>query len=162
MRGPSIFPTCLFLVFGWTFIFFATGCGSGGGDEPDPGAPLTATLSSIQANIFSPRCAVVCHRSGGEGSTLTQPSPLEMLTSQDSFSSMVDVDSVQNKCGLSTDQPCGLRVKPFNPDQSYLIKKLEGTDISFASDRMPRNAPPLDPAEIAVIRQWIQDGALNN
>jgi hypothetical protein len=49
------------------------------------------------------------------------------------------------------------RVTPGNPDASYLIQKLEGT--AATGGRMPLNGPPLPPETIAVIRQWIVDGA---
>jgi hypothetical protein len=49
------------------------------------------------------------------------------------------------------------RVTPGNPDASYLIQKIEGTAAVGA--RMPLNGPPLPADAIAVIRQWIVDGA---
>ena len=57
----------------------------------------------------------------------------------------------------STQQAAILRVDDFDPDNSYLIQKLEGTALS--GGRMPP-AGALDPAIIAEIRQWISDGAL--
>jgi hypothetical protein len=52
-----------------------------------------------------------------------------------------------------------LRVSPNNPDQRYLIQKLDGT--AAAGGRMPLNGPPFLPqTTVDVIRQWITDGAL--
>ena len=108
---------------------------------------LQPTLSSIQINVFTPRCAVSgCHVPGGAG-----PMSLELGKS---FSNIVDVSSVE-RSNLK-------RVNPKNANDSYLIKKLEGApDILF--DRMPQNGPPyLASEEVNVIRTWIYNGAQNN
>ena len=52
-----------------------------------------------------------------------------------------------------------LRVDPGNPDNSFLLIKLEGPPLGEGS-RMPLTGTPLTPAEIDVIRAWIEDGAL--
>jgi hypothetical protein len=53
--------------------------------------------------------------------------------------------------------PSILRVVPGDPNNSYIIQKLEGHAAVGA--QMPFGGPPLDAAVIAVIRQWITDGA---
>ncbi len=118
------------------------------------------TLSSIQTNIFTPKC-MICHAPAGAGVQQTEPSPLDLSTREASFAGLVDVQSVQDGCGASIDQPCGLRVAPGAPDSSYLINKLENRGLSFATDPMPRNGT-LTEEEIDMIRQWIEDGALDN
>ena len=50
-----------------------------------------------------------------------------------------------------------LRVKPGDPDGSYLIRKLEGGRI--VGERMPLGSAPLPPETLAVIREWIARGA---
>jgi hypothetical protein len=50
-----------------------------------------------------------------------------------------------------------LRVAAGDPDNSYLVQKLEGTAAS--GGRMPLGAGALDQALINDIRQWITDGA---
>ena len=50
-----------------------------------------------------------------------------------------------------------IRVIPGNPDGSFIIQKLEGTQT--LGDRMPQFGPYLQQSTIDVIRQWIQDGA---
>ena len=47
------------------------------------------------------------------------------------------------------------RVLPNDADNSYLIKKLEGT----AGTQMPLGGQPLSAATIAKIRAWITSGA---
>jgi hypothetical protein len=72
------------------------------------------------------------------------------LTSADaSFDSLVGVSSLQ--------VPELSRVEAGDPDNSYLVQKLEGTADEGA--QMPAGGPPLDQAVIDDIRQWIADGA---
>jgi hypothetical protein len=164
-------------VFGiFTAAILISGCGGGGGSDSGGTTntlPFPATLTDIQTNIFTPKC-ISCHQPGQEGVVNTQPTvavpdsvPLDLSTKAAAYDSLVGPDgtgrkSVQSRCGVNDDQHCGLRVAPGDPDSSYMIHKLENTDISFATDPMPRNATPLGQDEINVIRQWIQDGALNN
>ena len=55
-----------------------------------------------------------------------------------------------------------LRVVPGDPDNSYLVMKLEGTQVEHGGGgaRMPLAGPPLQPDQIAVIRKWIADGSI--
>jgi hypothetical protein len=106
------------------------------------------TIESIQANIFTPTCFAGCH-TGPTGGAL--PGGMDLSNTDASFNSLVMMPSLQ--------QPAVFRVLPGNPDDSYLIRKLEGT-AGISGQQMPRGgAPPLDPAQIAVVRQWISDGA---
>lgn len=111
------------------------------GATPPPAAPLTATFESIQQNVFTPICTT-CH------SGATAPLGLR-LDADASFAMLVNAPSVEAP-GLS-------RVRPGDPDNSYLIQKLEGNAAVGA--RMPLNQPPLPQATIDVIRQWIAEGA---
>jgi hypothetical protein len=58
-------------------------------------------------------------------------------------------------------RPALQRVAAGNPDDSYLIRKLEGGP-DIGGSRMPQGGPFLDQAIIDQIRQWITDGAPNN
>ena len=49
-------------------------------------------------------------------------------------------------------------MEPGNPDDSYLVQKIEGT--AAVGGRMPLGGQPLSADTIAAIRQWITDGAL--
>jgi cytochrome c5 len=124
-------------------------CGSGGGNGAAPaggggggGPTLTATFQSIQTNIFSVQCEF-CHTGA------TAPRGLR-LDPANSFALLVGVPSGQ--------QPALQRVDPGDPDNSYLIQKLEGTAAS--GGRMPLGLPALPQSDIDVVRQWITDGAL--
>jgi len=103
--------------------------------------PLVAELASIQRRVFTPLCTG-CHAGGA--------APLGLrLDEGAAFAMLVGVPSVGD--------PSLARVQPGDPDASYLVRKLEGT--ASVGARMPLDAPPLPPDVIAVIRQWIVDGA---
>jgi len=98
------------------------------------------TPDSIQV-IFDDNCAVTgCH---------TQPDPHAGmdLSRGASYAALVGVPSLACT-GL-------LRVKPFSPDSSCLIKRITGAVLP----QMPKLAAPLPDTTIARIRNWIQDGA---
>ncbi len=99
--------------------------------------PTTWTFSQIFANVFSPRCAG-CH-------DLIMPDAGTLYTKW-----------VNQPSG---EQPVLLMIKPGDPDNSYLIRKLEGTSIS--GNIMPPSGK-LDQATINQIRSWIASGAPNN
>jgi hypothetical protein len=108
-------------------------------------AAALPTLASIQANVFTPRCSG-CHN--GAGGTL--PGALNLTSETASRAALVGVASLE----VGTLQ----RVAPGNPNDSYLIRKLEGGP-GIVGSRMPLVGPPLDQATIDSIRLWITTGA---
>ena len=54
-----------------------------------------------------------------------------------------------------------LRVAPGDIDGSYLINKLIGGGAQFEGDIMPPSGA-LPAGQIALIRTWIQEGAVDN
>jgi hypothetical protein len=54
-----------------------------------------------------------------------------------------------------------LLISPGNPNQSYLLDKIEGQDLCLGT-RMPFGLPPLPASEILTIRTWICEGAPDN
>ena len=106
-----------------------------------PGGP-EPTLAWIQANVFTPKCTA-CHVPGGIG-------PMPLHTEEVSFNNLVNVSSVEINSML--------RVEPFNPDDSYLVWKIENNP-GIVGSQMPLGGPPLEPEEIALIREWIDSGA---
>ena len=118
------------------------GGNGGGGGGGAGGTPLQPTFASIQANVFTPIC-VACH--------VGAAAPLGLrLDDANSYALLVGVASGQ--------QPALQRVEPGDPDNSYLIRKLEGT--ASTGGRMPLGMTPLPQGDIDMIRQWILDGAL--
>ncbi len=115
---------------------------------PVPGPSVT--LSGHVQPILSTNCALSgCHA----GST---PVLGQDLSVGRTFSSVVEVPSLE--------VPSLRRVRPFLPDSSYLVHKIQGTQASVggSGDRMPLSGGPLTEDEIAVIRAWIAGGALDN
>jgi hypothetical protein len=55
-----------------------------------------------------------------------------------------------------------VRVIPYDAANSYLVKKLEGTQGSGNGERMPLMLSPLDNIDITNIKNWINAGAPNN
>ena len=106
-----------------------------------------ATLDALQASVFLPSCAVSGCHTGPAGGNL--PAGMDLSTADASFTSLVSVASLQ--------QATLLRVAANDPDNSYLVQKLEGTAASGA--RMPLGGDVLDQALINDIRQWITDRA---
>ena len=119
-------------------------CGSGDGFAiGGANGTLQPKFSSIQANIFTPICEQ-CH------SGATAPRGLR-LDAANSYALLVGV--------ASSEQPGLLRVDAHNPSNSYIIQKLEGTP-GIVGDRMPRFGPYLSPTTVDAIRQWINNGAM--
>lgn len=110
---------------------------------PPPAAGFGPNFSEIQANVFDTEC-VGCHSAGNASGGLN-------LEAASSYSMLVDVPS-NGDPGID-------RVEPGQPNNSYLVQKLEGEPS--AGQQMPPGAP-LPQAEIDVIRQWITDGAIDD
>jgi hypothetical protein len=108
-----------------------------------PGSPIQPTLSSIQANLFSVTCAV----SGCHGGVAAQQGL--RLDAGFSAGNLICVHSPQD--------PTLTRVIPGDPDNSLIIRKLEGTQT--VGDRMPDGGPYLQQSTIDVLRLWIANGA---
>jgi hypothetical protein len=66
--------------------------------------------------------------------------------------------SLNNYSQLMTGGNSGAVVIPGNSDGSIIIRRLEG-DIT---PQMPFGRPPLSQAQIQLIRDWIDEGAINN
>ncbi len=119
-----------------------------------PTPNLKPTFSSIQAEIFestdsSGRAACInCHAPG-------RPAAFVMdLSTSAAYASLVNV--------ASRLKPGAVRVIPGDPDNSYLVHKLEGR-AGIVGERMPRTSGPfLTEGQMLVIRTWIANGALDN
>jgi hypothetical protein len=117
---------------------------AGGGTGGTTGGPVTADFQSIQANVFTPICSV-CHIGA------SAPQGLQ-LDAAHSYNLLVGVPS--------NEQPSLLRVKAGDPDNSYMVHKIEGLP-GISGGQMPLGQTPLPQATINAIRQWITNGAPN-
>jgi len=113
---------------------------AGGGSS----GAVTADLQSIEENVFTPICSK-CHAGA------SAPEGLE-LDAQHAYQDLVNVPSVE--------QPSLMRVKPGDPDSSYMVHKIEGLP-GIVGGQMPLGETPLPQATIDAIRQWISNGAPN-
>ncbi len=104
-----------------------------------------ATLDEIQAVIFTPSCAS-CHSATGNTGGITN---LDLSNADASLMSLVDVPSEQDANFV--------RVLPGEPDNSYLVQKMQGT--ASAGGVMPPSGM-LGTAEIDAVRLWISNGAV--
>jgi len=126
-------------------------CGAGSGEGLDqngqpivsPPTGLQPTLASIQDNVFTVNCAVSgCH--GGAGAQYGL-----RLDPGFSAGNLINVPSPRDSNLI--------RVVPGDPDASFIIQKLQGTQT--IGDRMPDGGPYLTTATVNVTRQWCQDAA---
>src|SRR6266581_281592 len=81
------------------------------------------------------------------------------LTAGSSYNSIVNQDA--------SEVPAMKRVRPFMPDSSYLVHKIQGTQstVGGSGARMPLGCSGngcLSDVTINIIRNWILQGALNN
>ena len=113
----------------------------------DTGSNVTTnSFSRVQNLVFTPSCASVnCHKGSSSQYGLD-------LSSGTAYSNLVNVPSGQ--------VPTLNLVTRGNPNQSYLVQKIEGTaDIG---DQMPLNGQPLNTDLQQLLRNWIAEGARNN
>jgi hypothetical protein len=130
------------------------GCDEKLSDITGPTPNLEPTFSSIQQNIFeasdsSGRLACTqCHNQIGSLFTGLN------LTHAVAYTNLVNA-AVREKAGAT-------RVIPGDPENSYLIHKLEGRS-GIVGARMPFTSPAfLTDGQILVIKRWIELGAKND
>jgi cytochrome c553 len=134
-----------------TILAFAVlpGCKSGSSSSTTGSTQTTSGVSFSKdvQSIFNNNC-VVCHQGAGQAGLTLEPNL--------SYSKLVGV--------ASTESATELRVKASAPDQSYLLAKVNGTQIAAGGSgvQMPYGAAPLSAAQISLISQWIAAGAPNN
>lgn len=97
--------------------------------------------------VLKTRC-VMCHLTGQEPGNMK-------LAPKAAYATLVGVKATETALN---------RVEPGKPDESYLVRKLEGTHVAAGGtgERMPTGGAPLPPEQMAAIRAWIEQGAQNN
>jgi hypothetical protein len=121
--------------------FMEPGDGNGNGSGPEFAAEVQP--------IFTANCAFSgCHAG-------SNPAQGMNLSEGQAYANIVNVQS--NESGL-------LRVKAGEPDESYLVHKIQGTQgsVGGSGGQMPLGGTPLTQAQINLIREWITNGAENN
>jgi hypothetical protein len=153
-----------------TLALALIGCGDNNdpGNQPDMSAasdmatPIPTNFDSIYSQVLGPSCGAfsVCHTVSNKRDAANLA--LNKAPGNDPYAQLVGVaaDNARAKGeGL-------LRVKPCDADHSFLVMKLElARDFDDKTDygyRMPASNPPLDPAVIKAIRDWINRGALRD
>ena len=134
-------------------------------------APLTLAADILP--IIARGCAIstACHRSGTAYSLSLGPGVVDGgVVATD----VVLADVARALAMPSAEVPDWSRVKSGDPEHSYLMRKLDGSErcgdlacvVVLGSpkpcgERMPGgdSATPLDPGELKMIRDWIKQGA---
>lgn len=114
-----------------------------GGNQPETPSGNEITLTQLQQNIFGAICTN-CHTGA------TAPRGLRLDSEENSYAFLVShgADEI----------PTLMRVNPGKPDESYLVKKLEGA-ADIVGARMPLGGPYLSQEQIDQVRSWIANGA---
>jgi hypothetical protein len=121
-----------------------TACGSSSQDAGDAGEPLPkVTFTEVYAKVLT--SCTSCH-----AGFIGQIDGLDMSTQATAYKNMVGVTA--SRCG-------GKLVVPKNAATSVLYEKV--TKPSCGS-LMPQNAPPLSQAQLDLVKNWIDEGALND
>jgi hypothetical protein len=136
-------------------LFILAGCKGGGYSEKqasgsvpsgaDPAKTAAAAFKKDVQPIFTKNCAhPSCH--GAAQSAGMQLSPGL------AYENIVNVHS--------SEVPALMRIKPGEPDSSYLVMKIEGKQEVGA--QMPLTGGPLPNKDIQTIRSWVEAGAKND
>ena len=136
---------------------FAIGCDEKLSEFTGPTPNLQPTLTSIHHEIFDMTDAasrLACTQCHSDSGGRTPSGGLNLRTVELAYANLVGV--------ASRGKPGATRVIPGDPENSYIIHKLEGR-ADIVGVRMPRgNGPFLTAGQILVIKRWIELGAPNN
>ena len=129
-------------------LLLLAACTAGNGEGLDAngqpitgGPPENSDFQEIQDTVFTPICTQ-CHIGAGAPQGLR-------LDAANSYAMLVNVAS--NEVGTLK------RVDPGNPDQSYIVQKIQGN--AAVGGRMPLGQAQLPQDRIDLIRGWIAAGA---
>ena len=112
-----------------------------------PATPPPATYALVATRVLSNCTTRSCHGPAGAKGAL-------VLTADVAYDQLVGVpadNAVAKAKGT-------LRVKPGDPDASFLVQKL-GTPAAGEGDRMPQRSGPSAAEELDLLRRWIAAGA---
>lgn len=126
----------------------AAGCGGSDPAGPGGGGRVVKPDPSFSVDVFEVFTRRGCTAGGCHGSG---EGGLIMTSAATALANLVNVPSPESG---------EIRVIPGNAQDSYLVKKLENR--ASAGARMPLTGPPLDATDLQNIRNWIDQGALDN
>jgi hypothetical protein len=144
----------------WTVLLSVACMAAAGCDQKlstlaGPTPSLEPTFSSVQSQIFETtdvagrQACVNCHTNVGRN-----PSGGLNLVHALAYDQIVNVASAR-KAGV-------IRVIPGDPENSYLVHKIEGR-TGIVGARMPISGPPfLTDGQILILKRWIALGAPRN
>jgi len=144
LSGKGFLVPSMVLVVAATLSACTAGSGEGldqNGQPVQPGVPTASQFQEIQDTIFTPICTQ-CHIGSGAPQGLR-------LDAANSYALLVNT--------ASSEVPALMRVNPGNPNQSYMLQKIEGT--AAVGGRMPLGQAPLPQDRIDLVRAWIAGGA---
>ena len=144
---------CLTLLIAATA--FSASCDEKLSSIAGPTPNLEPTFASLQKEVFenpdiAGRVACIgCHTNTGR-----VPAGLLNLNHDAAYDSLVSV--------ASRLKPGAIRVVPGDPENSYIVQKVEGRS-GIVGLRMPFSGPPfLSDGQILILKRWIEVGAPRN
>lgn len=163
--SPSLVRTTTACVALGSLVAAAVACAGDGTGLDENGNPLTQATPCVVPTggcpsgvcfetdiqpILSDNCALSSCHAG------TSPAQGQNLSAGVAYANIV--------CVQANERPGMMRVRPFEPDSSYLLHKIEGTQdaVGGSGGRMPLGLTPLTQQQISLIRAWIAQGARTN
>jgi hypothetical protein len=120
--------------------------GCGGAEDRPP------TWSYISPAIIQPNCATSsCHSAGAA------VSGLDLSTAEIGYDSLFNQKLPPNGVNMARPMVTRRLVTPFSPTESRVVNMLR----AYGAARMPPDRP-LSEADIALIEEWIYQGAQND
>lgn len=132
-------------------VLLLSGC-PGVSIPPGPTGDVVSFSRQIQP-IFDANC-IICHVSGGIAGEIL------LLNAEESFDALLNLEEEkeeEHEMGMH-----GALVVPGDAEASYLFQKVSLDSPPEGGARMPLGGPPLSDEDIVLIRDWIDQGALNN
>jgi len=105
---------------------------------------ISVSFDQLQENLFGVRCAV-CHTGGGD----ELPGSMNFSTAAATYASLINV--------TSSEYPQLSLVSPGMSTNSYLVRKIEGTQL--VGKQMPLQGGFLSADDIRLVKAWIDSGA---
>lgn len=131
------------------FLTLSGGCEEPvGADRSEVGDP-EPTLESVVEHVFEPACALSGCHAGAEPA-----GELDLSSVESARAGLVEVDVINAVAAENR----WLRVKPGEPELSFLVRKLTGPGLGEGAP-MPPGANQVSGYYVDLVAQWIEEGA---